>query len=450
MPLLWTGLCYGFMGIINPLLAAACELALVHRLPGGVRPGHVDRRDQFGKGPGPTGGERARAVGWFPGVRPGWRSAVNPRGISMRRPMPGCRRHWTLAGPARRLGGRLRSPRPAQSRRPVRAASRRERTFDALFRRNCAGCHGADGKLGPAPPLNDQLFLALIPDAELQRVIAEGRPGTLMPAFAAAKGGQLTAEQVDDPGRRHQAALGTGRAGPERSASVLCSPRPGPTVPRPGQGRRPQGVRPGLRLLPRRPRPGRQTTASRSGAINDPDFLALISDQALRRYVITGRPDLGMPDYADPTGRPEGFQPLTSAGRHEPRRSPGRLATRRVGPRGREIEPCRTPPARLHRRHRPIPGRRTFFQWLTYAMGAVAAAVVAIPFVGYLFGALRKHRVHWVGLGPPGQFPLNETRLATFEIRSASRGTAWPPTWASTSATWARTTSSRISSWSSP
>jgi mono/diheme cytochrome c family protein len=47
------------------------------------------------------------------------------------------------------------------------------------------------------------------------------------------------------------------------------------------------------------------------GAINDPDFLALISDQALRRYVITGRPDLGMPDYANPTGRPEGFQPLT-------------------------------------------------------------------------------------------------------------------------------------------
>jgi cytochrome c oxidase cbb3-type subunit 3/ubiquinol-cytochrome c reductase cytochrome c subunit len=48
------------------------------------------------------------------------------------------------------------------------------------------------------------------------------------------------------------------------------------------------------------------------GAINDPDFLALISDQALRRLVITGRPDLGMPDYADPKGRPEGFKPLTS------------------------------------------------------------------------------------------------------------------------------------------
>ena len=39
------------------------------------------------------------------------------------------------------------------------------------------------------------------------------------------------------------------------------------------------------------------------------------------------------------------------------------------------------------------PGRRTFLQWLTYATGAVAAAVLAVPFVGYLFGALRKHQV---------------------------------------------------------
>ena len=61
-----------------------------------------------------------------------------------------------------------------------------------------------------------------------------------------------------------------------------------------------------------------------------------------------------------------------------------------------------------------IPGRRTFLQWLTYATGAGAAAVLGIPLVGYFFGALRKHRVHWVGLGPPSHFPLNETRLATF------------------------------------
>ncbi len=83
------------------------------------------------------------------------------------------------------------------------------------------------------------------------------------------------------------------------------------------------------------------------------------------------------------------------------------------------------------------PGRRTFLQWLTYATGAVAAAVLGIPFVGYLFGALRKHQVQWVRLGPPSQFPLNETRWRLSTIRWASRGTAWPPRWESTSATWA-------------
>ena len=34
----------------------------------------------------------------------------------------------------------------------------------------------------------------------------------------------------------------------------------------------------------------------------------------------------------------------------------------------------------------PALGRRSFLGWLTYALGAVAAAMVAIPFVGFLFG----------------------------------------------------------------
>jgi mono/diheme cytochrome c family protein len=48
-------------------------------------------------------------------------------------------------------------------------------------------------------------------------------------------------------------------------------------------------------------------------AINVPAFLALVSDQAIRRVIITGRLDLGMPNYAEHDGRPDDFQPLTSA-----------------------------------------------------------------------------------------------------------------------------------------
>src|SRR5262249_42171086 len=43
--------------------------------------------------------------------------------------------------------------------------------FGTLYATHCAGCHGADGKLGPAPPLNDPIFLAIVPDGELLRVI---------------------------------------------------------------------------------------------------------------------------------------------------------------------------------------------------------------------------------------------------------------------------------------
>ena len=47
--------------------------------------------------------------------------------------------------------------------------------FAELYRTNCSGCHGADGKLGPAPPLNDPLFRGIVGEADLEKVIASGR-----------------------------------------------------------------------------------------------------------------------------------------------------------------------------------------------------------------------------------------------------------------------------------
>jgi Rieske Fe-S protein len=62
----------------------------------------------------------------------------------------------------------------------------------------------------------------------------------------------------------------------------------------------------------------------------------------------------------------------------------------------------------------PLPGRRTFINWLTYGLGGIAAAVVGIPFIGYLFGA-RRAPVDWVMLGPVDGFPENETRRVNFD-----------------------------------
>jgi len=53
-----------------------------------------------------------------------------------------------------------------------------------LFDQNCAGCHGADGKKGPAMMLSDPVYLAIVDDDTLRSTISKGRPGTAMSAFA--------------------------------------------------------------------------------------------------------------------------------------------------------------------------------------------------------------------------------------------------------------------------
>ena len=57
---------------------------------------------------------------------------------------------------------------------------------------------------------------------------------------------------------------------------------------------------------------GSQGQGTDMAGLLEPAFLALVSDQGLRRLIITGLADLGMPDYADSSGRPAGFRPLTS------------------------------------------------------------------------------------------------------------------------------------------
>jgi menaquinol-cytochrome c reductase iron-sulfur subunit len=47
-------------------------------------------------------------------------------------------------------------------------------------------------------------------------------------------------------------------------------------------------------------------------------------------------------------------------------------------------------------------------------MGAIAALLVSIPYVGYLLG-VRKKSIDWVNLGPVESFAPNETRLVTFD-----------------------------------
>lgn len=162
--------------------------------------------------------------------------------------------------------------------------------FATLYAKNCAGCHGKDGQLGPAPPLNDSVFLTIVPDAELTNVIAAGRANTEMPAFAKSKGGTLTDEQV-------QALV----KGLRETWGKTKAPGDWPPYVATAKGDVARGKAVFAKACAECHGPD---GASKTLTIHDASFLALTSEQALRRFVITGRGDLKtkMPNCADANG----------------------------------------------------------------------------------------------------------------------------------------------------
>jgi len=60
--------------------------------------------------------------------------------------------------------------------------------------------------------------------------------------------------------------------------------------------------------------------------------------------------------------------------------------------------------------------RRGFLMRLGVGLNVVAASLVAVPVVGYLFSSVvkRKAQQAWIPLGHASQFPTGETRLATY------------------------------------
>ena len=60
--------------------------------------------------------------------------------------------------------------------------------------------------------------------------------------------------------------------------------------------------------------------------------------------------------------------------------------------------------------------RRNFLIKLGVALNAVAAALLTLPLIGYLTGALRERKAQaWITLGPLSDFPIGQTRLAKYD-----------------------------------
>lgn len=185
---------------------------------------------------------------------------------------------WTVSGC--RLPGRP-DPGPEVP-RPDQVLS-----FDRLYATNCSGCHGADGQNGAATALANPEYQALIDDASLRNVIANGEKGTLMPGFGTSGGGDLTDAQIDVLVRGirerwakpnvfggmtpppYRAAQAGDAAQGQAVYAAACARCHGSTAQQPGP----------------------------AGSILDGSFLALMNEQTLRTTIIAGRPDIGQPDW---------------------------------------------------------------------------------------------------------------------------------------------------------
>ena len=174
--------------------------------------------------------------------------------------------------------------------------------FAALYSQNCAGCHGAQGRGGAAIALANPVYLDIVDEALVRKVIANGIHGTSMSAFAQSAGGMLTDKQID--------VITSGIFSTWSRKGILDGNNPpsyaANTAGNAGHGELVYGT-----YCASCHGPGGQGGAKGSAITND-SFLALVSDQELRTIVIVGRPELGAPDWrGNVPGKPMSDQEIT-------------------------------------------------------------------------------------------------------------------------------------------
>jgi mono/diheme cytochrome c family protein len=167
--------------------------------------------------------------------------------------------------------------------------------FNFLYARNCAGCHGMDGKGGAAIALGDPVYLGIADDATIRRVTADGVPGTSMPAFAQHSGGMLTDGQIN--------VIVAGMRSHWGKPDVLRNTEPPPYAAQaPGDPKRGAAA---FSIYCASCHGAYGRGGKRASSVVDGSYLGLVSDQGLRSIVITGRPELGAPDWrGDVPGKP--------------------------------------------------------------------------------------------------------------------------------------------------
>jgi len=167
--------------------------------------------------------------------------------------------------------------------------------FSTLYAQNCAGCHGAEGRGGASIALANPVYLAIVDETTVRKIVANGVHGTSMPAFAQRAGGMLTEQQID--------AITSGIFSRWARKQVLEGMNPPSYAPKTTGNVDHGQLAFGTYCASCHGSEGGGT--KKGSAITNDSFLALVSDQALRTIVITGRPELGAPDWrGDVPGKP--------------------------------------------------------------------------------------------------------------------------------------------------
>jgi cytochrome c oxidase cbb3-type subunit 3 len=174
--------------------------------------------------------------------------------------------------------------------------------FGTLYAQNCAGCHGAEGRGGASIALANPVYLAIVDETTMRNIVANGVRGTSMPAFAQRAGGMLIEQQIE--------VITSGIFSRWGRKQVLDGANP-PSYAAKAVGNVDHGqVAFGRYCASCHGSEGEGT--SKGSAMTNDSFLALVSDQALRTIVITGRPELGAPDWrGNVPGRPMTDQEIT-------------------------------------------------------------------------------------------------------------------------------------------
>jgi len=174
--------------------------------------------------------------------------------------------------------------------------------FATLYAENCAGCHGAEGRGGAAIALADPVYLAIVDEAAMRKVIANGVRGTAMPAFAESAGGLLTDKQIDVitqqiRSRWSRPGILDGANPPSYAAKSTGDVQRGEAA---------------YKTYCESCHAAGGSGGAKGSAITNDSFLALVSNQGLRTIVIVGRPELKAPDWrGNVPGRPMSDQEIT-------------------------------------------------------------------------------------------------------------------------------------------